>query len=216
MIARISNACSEAAGEMPAACGECAIRELGEMTLAAGAVFYVMTSAKDILLDVYVPALEERRFRTGVFTLCRYSLRPFAVGCLASGVKARLIPFAKGDCSDYRTWLLADRGIKEERTEIAEVGRAIVKRALSDAAARASAGERFERSGNVPLSAGVRGLAGGGESPQGHRGTEAQRRPRREKTAGRLGRGRERGVRWKMKAAERDHQDTKTQRHKGK
>ena len=73
-------------GKMPAACGECAIRELGEMALAAGTAFYVMTSAKDILMDVYVPALDERRFRTGVFTLCRYSLgrSRWGVSCWAS------------------------------------------------------------------------------------------------------------------------------------
>jgi hypothetical protein len=92
-----------------------------------------MTSARDILDDVYVPALEHRRFATGSFMLCRYSFKPFAVGLLASGIRARLLPLESGDCRDYRTWLLADRGIKEERTT---VGRA----AIADVATRLDGG----------------------------------------------------------------------------
>jgi hypothetical protein len=66
--------------------------------LRAGSAFYVMTSARDILGDVYVPALERRRFATGLFVLCRYSFGPFAVGVLASGMSARLLPLGSGDC----------------------------------------------------------------------------------------------------------------------
>ena len=34
---------------------------------------------------MYAPALKEGRFASGLFVLCRYSLKPFAVGLLASG-----------------------------------------------------------------------------------------------------------------------------------
>jgi hypothetical protein len=88
-----------------------------------------MTSARDILNDVYVPALEGRRFATGLFVLCRYSFKPFAAGLLASGMRARLLPLDQGDCHDYRTWLLADRGIKNEQTTVDAA-------AIADAAGR--------------------------------------------------------------------------------
>jgi hypothetical protein len=101
-----------------AACRSCAIREIGTQSLRAGSAFYVMTSARDILDDVYVPALEDRRFTTGLFVLCRYSFKPFAVGVVASGMSATLLPLNEGDCRDYPTWLLADRGIKDEQTAV--------------------------------------------------------------------------------------------------
>ena len=114
---------------VPVPCRSCAIREIGTQSLRAGSAFYVMTSARDILDDVYVPALERRRFATGSFMLCRYSFKPFAVGLLASGIHARLLPLESGDCRDYRSWLLADRGIKEERTTVDQA-------AVADVAAR--------------------------------------------------------------------------------
>jgi hypothetical protein len=105
-------------GAVPVSCQSCEIREIGTRALQIGSAFYIMTSARDILNDVYLPALCGRRFETGLFVLCRYSFSPFAVGLLASGIHARLLPLEAGDCRDYRTWLLADRGIKDERTTV--------------------------------------------------------------------------------------------------
>ena len=138
----------------PPPCRSCAIREIGTQSLRAGSAFYVMTSARDILEDVYLPALEARRFPTGLFVLCRYSFRPFAVGLMASGVSARLVPLGQGDCRDYRTWLLADRGIKDDQTTVDAVGLAGVGSLLGATAAAPAA--RIERRGNVlfPLPAG--------------------------------------------------------------
>jgi hypothetical protein len=115
----------DAAG-VPAPCRSCAIREIGTQSLRAGSAFYVMTSARDILEDVYVPALERRRFPTGLFVLCRYSFKPFAVGLRASGMSARMVPLDQGDCRDYRTWLLADRGVKDEQTTVDAAAIAVV------------------------------------------------------------------------------------------
>lgn len=140
---------------VPAACRSCAIREIGTLALRAGAAVYVMTSAKDILLDVFAPALDERRFTAGIFALCRYSLRPFAVGLLAGGVRGWMFPFEKGDCRDYRTWLQADRGIKEERTEIKPANRGAIRDLLRAAAHAPPFAPGFEKRGNIlhPLGA---------------------------------------------------------------
>lgn len=143
------------AREWPAPCRACAIRELGLLALRTGAAFYIMTSARDILFDVYVPALARRTFATGLFVLCRYSLRPFATGLLAAGIHGRMFPFATGDCRDYPTWLRADRGDKTERTEIAAPARRTIREFLLAAAPAAPPAARFEKRGPLlfPLAA---------------------------------------------------------------
>ncbi len=135
--------------QVPECCRQCAIRKIGAMALESGAVFYIMTSAQDILFDLFVPALNERRFTSGLFVLCRYSLRPFAVGLLASGIDGWLLSFERGDCRDYRTWLQADRGIKKERTEINDSNQRKIKELLARAAEESSPNHRFEKRGNM-------------------------------------------------------------------
>lgn len=135
--------------EVPACCRQCAIRKIGMMTLKTGAAFYIMTSAQDILLDLFTPALNEGRFSSGLFVLCRYSLRPFAVGLLASGIRGWVFPFESGDCRDYKTWLLADRGIKEERTEIGEPNQEAIRELLAKAAKEPMPYTQFEKRGNI-------------------------------------------------------------------
>ncbi len=119
------------------------------MTLKTGAAFYIMTSARDILLDVFTPAIDEGRFSSGLFVLCRYSPRPFAVGLLASGIQGRLFPFERGDCRDYKTWLQADRGIKEEQTEINEANQRTIRALLVNAAKEPPPHTRFEQRGHI-------------------------------------------------------------------
>ncbi|MHC4673270.1 MAG: hypothetical protein ACYTBZ_12345 [Planctomycetota bacterium] len=135
--------------ETPDCCQQCAIREIGIMTLKAGAALYIMTSAKDILLDVFTPALNEGRFSSGIFMLCRYSVRPFTVGLLASGIRGRLFPFERGDCADYKTWLLADRGVKEEQTSISEQNRNIIRELLGKVTKKSNPFKKFKRQGNI-------------------------------------------------------------------
>ena len=134
--------------EVPAPCRLCAIREFGLLALRADAAFYVMTSAKDILLDVFAPALDHGTFAAGAFALCRYSLRPFAVGLRAAGVRGWMWSFETGDCRDYPTWLRADNGDKPDRTEIAAADRQTFREFLR-AAAQAAAPACFEKRGNV-------------------------------------------------------------------
>jgi hypothetical protein len=140
--------CSEAK-DIPESCQHCAIREIGTLTLRAGASFYIMTSARDILFDLFTPALAGGRFTSGLFLLCRYSLRPFAVGLLASGIRSWLFPFDKGDCRDYRTWIQADRGVKDEQTGINELNRKAISELLAEAVRAPQPATQFERRGNV-------------------------------------------------------------------
>lgn len=135
--------------EMPKPCRDCVIREFGQAALRAGAAFYIMTSAKRILLDVYEPAAADGRFRTGLFVICRYSFRPFAVGLLASGINGRMYAFEDGDCQDYKTWVKADEGIKDERTKICDASNRQISEILAKASSEQSAFPQFERRGNI-------------------------------------------------------------------
>jgi hypothetical protein len=132
-----------------ATCRNCAIRELGTLTLKTGSAFYIMTSARDILLDVFAPSLREGRFTSGLFVLCRYSIQPFAVGMLASGIRGCMFPFKQGDCRDYRTWRLADRGIKNERTEILDSTRAAISEILINASKEPMPAVQYKKRGNI-------------------------------------------------------------------
>lgn len=100
------------------ACRICQIRELGLAALQSGCCVYIMTSAKDILADVLLPVLEEQRFKAALLALCRYSFAPFEIALELVGLDARLIPYAGGDCRDYRMWRRADKGIKEDQTRL--------------------------------------------------------------------------------------------------
>ena len=104
----------------PKCCKNCTIKSVGLRALSAGNHFYIMTSAKDILLDMLKPALQSSKFNNGLFLLCRYSFEPFKIALSIAGISGRLFPFNQGDCTDYKTWLLADIGIKEEQTQVAE------------------------------------------------------------------------------------------------
>ena len=137
------------APNVPPCCRQCAIREIGTMALKAGAAFYIITSAEDILFDVITPAISEGRFSLGLLVLCRYSLRPAAVCLMASDIRGWLFPFETGDCRDYKSWLLADRGIKEERTEISEPNQRTIRELLARAAKEPTSNTQFERQGNV-------------------------------------------------------------------
>jgi hypothetical protein len=135
--------------DIPDCCRQCAIKEIGIMALQAGAAFYIMTSAKDVLLDVFAPAVNEGRFSSGLFMLCRYSRGPFAVGLLASGIRGWLLPFERGDCTDYKKWLLADRGVKDEQTSISEQNRKIIKELLGNVTNEPDFPKKFKRQGNI-------------------------------------------------------------------
>lgn len=134
---------------IPLPCRQCPIKQLGMMALHSGAAFYIMTSAQDILFDVFVPALAKGGFSSGLFVLCRYSLMPFAVGMLASNIRGWLCSFEKGDCRDYQTWLLADRGIKEERTQVSESAQKMIMDIIARTVKGPDSTSRFEKRGNI-------------------------------------------------------------------
>lgn len=134
-------------------CRACAIRSLGLLALKSSSALYIMTSAQDILLDLFAPSLKDGRFSSGLFLLCRYSLQPFAVGLLAGSVSGLMVPFDGGDCRDYPTWLLADTGTKNEQTCLdTQTLKAVC--ALLAQAKKENAPTRFVREGEIFFPAG--------------------------------------------------------------
>ena len=134
---------------IPECCRQCVIREIGIMAFKAGAAFYIMTSARDILLDMFTPALNEDRFTSGLFVICRYSLQPFTIGLLASGIEGWLFPFEQGDCRDYQTWLRADHGVKDEQTLISPRNRQRIRELLGNATKDPEPFKQCQRRGNI-------------------------------------------------------------------
>ncbi|MFB3828198.1 MAG: hypothetical protein ACE15B_15625 [Bryobacteraceae bacterium] len=134
-------------GDFPQ-CRDCLVRAIGRQALASASAVYIMTSARDILNDVLLPALARRRFRSAVLTMCRFSFEPMRLALAICGIEARLVPFVHGDCRDYAAWRRADIGDKPEQTLLDGAGFRDLTSTLS-AGAQDVPARRFERAGNI-------------------------------------------------------------------
>jgi hypothetical protein len=139
---------------IPSVCHSCEIRAIGTKALQAGADMHIMTSALDIAHDIFVPALEGERFKTAIFCVCPYSVQPMALPLLLCGLEGFVVQFNSGYCADYSQWLLADRGIKEDRTLLSQESYNKILGFLEGVAAlRAELGKppyhRFRLEGNI-------------------------------------------------------------------
>lgn len=133
---------------LAAPCRDCLVRAMGRRALASRSAVYIMTSARDILHDVLLPAVARGRFRSAVLVMCRYSFEPMRLALAMCGIEARLFPFLQGDCRDYATWRRADTGDKPEQTALDAGTLAELTGTLAGGAQGTSA-LRFERAGNI-------------------------------------------------------------------
>jgi len=139
---------------LPPACQDCEIRMIGTRALQAGADMHIMTSALDIAHDIFIPALERRRFKTAIFCVCPYSVQPITLPLLICGIEGFVVQFNSGYCADYSQWSLADRGIKDDRTLLNPRAHSKILDFLEGVAAfRAELGKppchRFQLEGNI-------------------------------------------------------------------
>ena len=136
---------------LPIACRDCDVRTIGTAALRAGAAVYIMTSAADIARHLFIPTLEDGRFRHGLFLQCPYSVPAMILPLLICRIRSLLVGYAEGDCRDYAQFLLADEGVKDERTHLDSTAHAHVLDLLQDvASARRARGRhhrRFHRDG---------------------------------------------------------------------
>ncbi len=130
-------------------CRECKVAIMGRKALLAGANMHIMTSALDIAHDLMIPAIEEGRFRKAILCLCPFSVQAITLPLLICGIRGYLIEYSSGNCRDYQEWLLADRGIKEERTTIRSEAYEKILSLLDLWDLSGSPWRRFQREGNI-------------------------------------------------------------------
>ncbi len=135
--------------DIPECCNHCPIKHIGLLTLSAGCNFYIMTSARDILFDLYLPGIERQRYTKGLFTLCRFSFEPFKIALSISGIEGYLFPFDTGDCTDYQSWLQADIGEKKERTVLGRDDCHSIEEILTNSTPKNITNNRFIKAGNI-------------------------------------------------------------------
>ncbi len=138
--------------EPPLPCRGCNMALLGRKALEAGASLHIMTSAYDIAHDLMMPALERGRLRKVILCLCPFSARAILLPLFICGIQGYLIEYASGNCGDYQEWLLADRGVKRERTTFCPEVYLKIETILDSLAAKRGDKfnyRRFRREGNV-------------------------------------------------------------------
>lgn len=139
---------------IPFVCQGCDIRPIGTKALLAGANMHIMTSAMDILQDIFVPSLERKRFSSAIFSVCPYSVHPITLPLHICGIEGFVVQFNSGYCADHSQWSLADSGIKNERTFMSlEAQNKILNFLNGIAEIRAELGRtvyhRFQMEGNI-------------------------------------------------------------------
>jgi hypothetical protein len=141
------------AERLPTACRDCDIRSIGTAALRAGAAVYIMTSAADIARHLFIPTLEDGRFRHALFLQCPYSIPAMILPLLICRIRSLLAGYSEGDCRDYAQFLLADEGTKDERTTLSPATHAHVVDFLQHiGSARQARGRRprcFRRDGSL-------------------------------------------------------------------
>jgi hypothetical protein len=135
--------------KVPESCRECLIHKIGLEALKAGCSLYIMTSANDILFDLFLPSLEERTFSKALLGLCHYSFEPFKIGLCVSSLEAVLFPYESGDCKDYKSWRLADIGIKDEQTSLSGPDLESIYQILRLLQKEKGKKNRFKKKGNI-------------------------------------------------------------------
>jgi hypothetical protein len=134
---------------IPLPCQGCMIRKIGLSALRCRSSFYIMTSAKDILNDFLLPSIRDDRFSAALLGLCHYSSEPFKIALLICSIEAILFSFTEGECRDFRTWDLADKGIKDERTALKAEDIGAIVRILDSSPQAMHADGLCIKSGNI-------------------------------------------------------------------
>lgn len=134
---------------MPECCRNCGIRIIGLMALKARSSFYIMTSARDILHDIFLPSVQSQKFAYGLFGLCRYSFDPFRIGLSISRIDGSLFAYDAGACQNYRSWRQADIGVKSEQTRFSPKDFETIGTILIRSQRSAAGTQRFIKEGNV-------------------------------------------------------------------
>ena len=135
----------------PGACSICGVAPLAQLAAQNNADLYIMTSAKDIARDVYLPAIQQTEYQAGLFFLCSYSNDAFTFGLSMSDIKGAIIEFCSGDCQNHHDWTQADVGCKNDQTFVDSAVWTNLLETLTTKAERSSVAKRpsFEQRGRI-------------------------------------------------------------------
>lgn len=136
-------------GKAQAICFQCSIYQISKKCLERGCSIYIMTSAKDIARDFFIPQIRSGKFPSAILLLCPYSIQAIIPPLFICDTSGFLLAYNSGYCRDYQQWLSADRGKKEEMTAINKPSWEKLLDLLSKSACAEPRAQHFRREGNI-------------------------------------------------------------------
>ncbi len=136
-------------GKTEQVCSSCAIHKIAAKCLDIGCKVYIMTSAQDIARDFLIPQLKSKKFPSVILLLCPYSIQAIILPLIICDVDMLLLAYESGYCRDYQQWRAADKGKKEERTEISKESWERLLDLLEKSTGVKSEFQSFRREGNI-------------------------------------------------------------------
>lgn len=136
-------------GQTQAICFNCAIFRISEQGLKTGCKIYIMTSARDIARDFLFPQVNFRKFPSAILLLCPYSVQAIIPPLLICKINMFLMAYDSGYCRDFKEWLSADRGKKEETTALNKASWEKLMDLLGKLDHSKHRFFRFQRAGNI-------------------------------------------------------------------
>lgn len=108
-----------------------------------------MTSAKDIARDLLIPQIKSEKFPSSFLLLCPYSMQAILPALFICGVNSFLLAYESGYCQDYRQWLKADGGIKQEMTVLSPSSWKKLLDLIDEVRSPETPYHQFRREGNI-------------------------------------------------------------------
>jgi hypothetical protein len=130
-------------------CLGCAIHKIAKEGLTSRYSIYIMTSAKDIAVDILLPQINKGLFPAAILLLCPYSVQAILPSLFIGGIHAFLLAYDSGYCRDYKEWRFADLGTKEDRTTLSKKSMEKLLNLISQTDLPEIPLQSFRREGNI-------------------------------------------------------------------
>lgn len=136
-------------GQTQPICAQCKIHKISLRCLEFGFPVYIMTSAKDIALDMMIPQINDGMFPMAILLLCPYSVKAIPLPLFICGTEFFLLAYDQGFCKNFDEWRRADLGDKDEITELRPSTLARLLEVFERFTSSESRSQRFQRKGNI-------------------------------------------------------------------
>ncbi len=98
-------------------CKDCELKQMAELAMTLKCPFYIMTTALDVLLDVFL----REKFPFFLVMICNYAKEFFILPALVFDMKGYFLSLGKGGCRNYQEFLSADKGHKPNQTFLSPI-----------------------------------------------------------------------------------------------